>query len=261
MTVEEREPVWDVGQTSADAPVDAAWSVAKPGDVPSLGRPAPMPGRRAARCSGWSRVCGGDHKARWGSDSSFLSLPELGSAGTSRIFCALVGTGAEHCALSRTLGSLAVHIRLGLQRPSHHAHHLWVSFHGCAREGWSRGDPGSCDPFVAFHHVTWFVSRRGTGSHFPLHCLSAERVVITTPFPALPAPPSWYLMGDKRLGGLRWRALEHTAKQHRSDLAWAPSKWGRGLFGRVVYSNSLCTCLFGLRVCTLNHVPHASGSF
>lgn len=110
-------------------------------------------------------------------------------------------------------------------------------------------------------HVTWFVSRRGTGSHFPLHCLSAERVVITTPFPALPAPPSWYLMGDKRLGGLRWRALEHTAKQHRSDLAWAPSKWGRGLFGRVVYSNSLCTCLFGLRVCTLNHVPHASGSF
>lgn len=151
MTVEEREPVWDVGQTSADAPVDAVWSVAKPGDVPSLGRPAPMPGRRAARCSGWSRVCGGDHKARWGSDSSFLSLPELGSAGTSRIFCALVGTGAEHCALSRTLGSLAVHICLGLQRPSHRAHHLWVSFHGCAREGWSRGDPGSCDPFVAFH--------------------------------------------------------------------------------------------------------------
>lgn len=118
---------------------------------------------KGTRCSGWSRVCGGDHRqgprGHWGSDSSFLSLPKQTraqpcsqglSARTSRVFRALVGTRAEHCALSRILGSLAVHIGLGPQRPRHCPPFLGQFSWACqGRVG--RGDPGSRDPFVALH--------------------------------------------------------------------------------------------------------------
>lgn len=123
--------------------------------------PAPAPGR-AARCSGWSQVCGGDHRqgprGHWGSDSSFLSLPELSPA--------LRGPQPGRHKFSVP--------SWGQEQSAVHCHRPWVRwlctsvwgyrgqvtvptifgsvFMGVpGKDGAGRGDPGSCDPFVALH--------------------------------------------------------------------------------------------------------------
>lgn len=124
---------------------------------------------QGTRCSGWSRVCGGDHRqgprGHWGSDSSFLSLPEQTRAqpcsralsqdvtsfpcphgDKSKALCTVTNPGFTGCAH-----------RSGAAEATSLPAIFGSVFMGVPGKG-GAGSPVT-PLWLSTSHVTWFVSR------------------------------------------------------------------------------------------------------
>lgn len=111
-------------------------------------------------------------------DQSSALLSQVLKQDIPRCVVPLWGQEQKLCASSQSLGWLVKHSRVGLQRPSRCAHHLWINIHGSTGEEGGRaeaGAPGPRDLFVALNPLRGLVG--GWGCRFALYlsCLHAEQ--------------------------------------------------------------------------------------